>query len=203
MTYDYDAAGNLAANSAGLEGSYSYDPYGKQLSAEPTDERSAFNPWRYAGGYYDKPTGFMKFGTRYYDPNVMRWTQRDPVMGSLANPMSLNPYGYVGGNPVAFTDLSGRLYYDLHVALKYVTVGGLWNVDEGSGDVEDGHLYLGGGPGLGGGAYLGSDEVESGFCIGGNAAAFVGGGAGWCKNTSWYFELGAGFELSLSVGWIF
>ena len=43
------------------------------------------NPWRYAGGYQD-PTGLTKFGTRYYYPQLGRWTQRDPVTGTLGSP---------------------------------------------------------------------------------------------------------------------
>lgn len=54
--------------------SYSYDPYGKQLSATET----IANPWRYASGYYDTATGLTKFGARYYNPDLGRFTQRDP-----------------------------------------------------------------------------------------------------------------------------
>jgi hypothetical protein len=38
--------------------SYSYDPYGKQLTATG----AVVNPWRYASGYYDTSTGLTKFG---------------------------------------------------------------------------------------------------------------------------------------------
>lgn len=38
----------------------------------------------------------------------MRWTQTDPVIGSAGNPMSLNPYTYVGCDPINGTDPSGR-----------------------------------------------------------------------------------------------
>jgi hypothetical protein len=34
----------------------------------------------------------IKFGTRYYNPQLGRWTQQDPVAGSLGNPDSLNKY---------------------------------------------------------------------------------------------------------------
>ena len=91
-----DASGARVAN-------YQYDPYGKQTSAEPALK----NPWRFASGYTDPPTRFVKFGTRYYDPNVMRWTQTDPVKGTLKNPVTLNQYLYVGCNPINNTDATG------------------------------------------------------------------------------------------------
>lgn len=92
-----DTGGNLVA-------SYAYDPYGKQTSPEP----SLANPWRFAGGYLDTQTGLTKFGTRYYDPSVGRWTQQDPEAGSIGDPATMNLYTYVGSNPVNFTDPTGR-----------------------------------------------------------------------------------------------
>jgi RHS repeat-associated protein len=94
-----DASGQVVAR-------YDYDPYGKQTSAEP----QVLNPWRYASGYYDVEAKVLKFGTRYYDPNVMRWTQMDPERGGLSDPMSLNPYAYVGCDPVNRIDPSGRVH---------------------------------------------------------------------------------------------
>lgn len=52
-----------------------------------SDEPLVDNPWRFAGGYFDKQTGLYKFGTRYYDPGLLRWTQTDPVKGQLSSPM--------------------------------------------------------------------------------------------------------------------
>jgi RHS repeat-associated protein len=83
---------------------YEYEPYGKQIAGQTQVD----NPWRFASGFHDASTGFLKFGTRYYDPNTMRWTQPDPEMGRLDNPISLNRYQYAACNPVNFTDSSGR-----------------------------------------------------------------------------------------------
>ena len=60
------------------------------------------NPWRLAGGYLDTTTGLYKFGARYYEPGVGRWTQQDP------SGMDANPYAYVGGDPVNSVDPGGR-----------------------------------------------------------------------------------------------
>jgi RHS repeat-associated protein len=94
-----DASGNQVA-------SYSYEPYGKQPSPEP----SVANPWCFAAGYFDSPTGLTKFGTRYYDPNVMRWTQQDPKLGDLEDPVSLNRYEYAGDNPTSNIDPTGEFF---------------------------------------------------------------------------------------------
>jgi RHS repeat-associated protein len=61
-----------------------------------------------AGGYYDANTGLYKFGIRYYDPRTGRWTQRDPVGGSLQELVKANPYVYAGNNPVNDVDPSGE-----------------------------------------------------------------------------------------------
>ena len=65
------------------------------------------NPWRYAGGYYDSITHFYKFGIRYDDPSTGRWTQRDPVGGSLQETTKANPYVYGDDDPVNEVDPGG------------------------------------------------------------------------------------------------
>ncbi len=66
------------------------------------------NTWRYASGYYDVSTGLYKFGIRYYDATTGRWTQRDPVGGSLQETVKVNPYVYAGDDPVNNVDPSGK-----------------------------------------------------------------------------------------------
>jgi RHS repeat-associated protein len=79
-------------SSGTVKNSYSYDPYGLSLNKNET----VSNPWQYASGYYDANTGLDKFGTRYYDPQTGRWTQKDPVGGSVGRIGSGNPYVYAG-----------------------------------------------------------------------------------------------------------
>jgi RHS repeat-associated protein len=109
---------------------YLYEPYGQQirtwidttagtslfdgseLAALRQPEGADYNPWRYASGYYDQTTGMLKFGTRYYIPQLARWTQTDPKAGKPNDPPTLNPYAYVGGNPTNGVDPSGRVSVD-------------------------------------------------------------------------------------------
>ena len=50
----------------------------------------------------------LKFGTRYYDPGIQRWTQQDPKRGNIKDPMSLNLYLYAKADPINHTDPSSR-----------------------------------------------------------------------------------------------
>jgi RHS repeat-associated protein len=87
-------------SSAGAKtASYAYDPYGRTRTA--TGPSAAGNAFRYAGGLYDPTTGATKFGARYYDPNVGRFTQPDP------SGQEQNPYAYAGCNPASANDPTG------------------------------------------------------------------------------------------------
>jgi RHS repeat-associated protein len=105
--YLFDGLGSIVGltNSSGSEvNAYDYDPYGVILN-ETTPQP---NPFQYVGGYFESSTGLVKFGTRYYNPSLGRWTQQDPVGGSLGNPDTLNRYVYASDDSVNETDPSGR-----------------------------------------------------------------------------------------------
>jgi RHS repeat-associated protein len=76
---------------------YAYDAWGTMTVVK----EAVYNPWRYAAGFHDTTTGLTKFGARYHDPNLGRWTQRDP------SGMDQNPYAYSNNNGVTFTDPTG------------------------------------------------------------------------------------------------
>ena len=82
----------------------SYDPYG-QSTYQGTNTVS--NPWQFAGGYLDS-TGLYKFGARYYDAAIGRWTQQDPRSGSIADPSSVDRYVYADADPINRVDPTGR-----------------------------------------------------------------------------------------------
>ena len=86
-TYNYDVDGNATTAAVG---------------AAPNPET-----WiKYAGGH-DIGGGLYHYGARFYQPSTARWTQQDP----LEQPGDLrqhNRYGYVGGDPINYTDPDGR-----------------------------------------------------------------------------------------------
>jgi RHS repeat-associated protein len=81
---------------------YGYDPYGQSTYSSGT----VANPWRFASGYLDS-TGLYKFGARYDDPTLGRWTQQDSVGGSISKPATANRFIYSGDDPANYVDTSG------------------------------------------------------------------------------------------------
>ena len=87
---------------------YWYDAWGnhKVVSANGTTITSSthignVNPFRYRGYYYDAETGLYFLQTRYYDPEVGRFLNRDSVQ--YADPQTfggLDLYAYCLNNPV-------------------------------------------------------------------------------------------------------
>ena len=51
----------------------------------------------------------MHVGARYYEVETGRWVQKDPWLGTIKNPQTLNSYTYVINNPIDFIDPSGRV----------------------------------------------------------------------------------------------
>jgi len=68
------------------------------------DSNPGFQPFGYAGGLYDTRTGLVRFGARDYDGQTGRWTAKDPI-GFAGGDANL--YGYVGQDPVNWTDPTG------------------------------------------------------------------------------------------------
>ena len=88
----------VVSATATFEGGYSYTPYGETRSSTATSAISG-NIFQYAGG--EKDGALYKFGARYYDPGLGRFTQVDP------SGQEANPYLYSKGNPINFTDTNG------------------------------------------------------------------------------------------------
>ena len=46
----------------------------------------------------------MPMGARYYDPNLGRFLQRDPLLHTLARSVDLHMYAYALNNPLRYAD---------------------------------------------------------------------------------------------------
>ena len=77
-----------------------YSPFGRVVS----DTNPGFQPFGFAAGLYDADTGLVRFGARDYDPEVGRWTAKDPI-GFAGGDTNL--YGYVLGDPINGVDTLG------------------------------------------------------------------------------------------------
>ncbi len=56
-------------------------------------------PFGFAGGLFDKDTGLVHFGFRDYDPDIGRWTAKDPLLFAGSD---TDLYGYCINGPVNF-----------------------------------------------------------------------------------------------------
>ncbi len=77
-----------------------YDAFGRITY----DSNPGFQPFAFAGGLYDPQTGLTRFGARDYDPEVGRWTAKDPI-GFAGGSAGL--YEYVVNDPLNRLDPSG------------------------------------------------------------------------------------------------
>jgi RHS repeat-associated protein len=90
----------LTDPSGSLSTQYTYSAYGKA-----TKTGSSTNYFTYTGRE-DDGTGLYFYRARYYSPDLKRFVAEDPI--GFGGGQS-NLYGYVGGNPISFTDPSGKV----------------------------------------------------------------------------------------------
>jgi RHS repeat-associated protein len=77
-----------------------YDAFGQVT----LDSNPGFQPFGFVGGLYDADTKLLRFGARDYDPEIGRWTNKDPI---LFDGGQSNLYVYVENDPVNYVDPSG------------------------------------------------------------------------------------------------
>ncbi len=102
LTYDQvgslrivvDALGNVVKR-------IDYDSFGSIIN----DKNPGFAiPFGFAGGLHDRDTNLVRFGFRDYDPDVGRWTAKDPI-GFRGGDVDL--YKYASHNPINWIDPLG------------------------------------------------------------------------------------------------
>ncbi|MGI5451500.1 RHS repeat-associated core domain-containing protein [Streptomyces sp. CA-243310] len=111
--YIIDGLGNpvqFINQSTVQSGVYEYDPYGAAQTVK-SGTAATENPYRFVGGTYDRTTGYLKYGQRWYDPTTGRFTTQDPLT-FLADPAQGNRYAYAGADPINNIDPTGRALLD-------------------------------------------------------------------------------------------
>jgi RHS repeat-associated protein len=104
-----------------IEQRMDYDEFGMVLE----DTHPGFQPFGFAGGLYDQDTKLIRFGARDYDPEVGRWTSKDPI---LFNGGDTNLYGYVMNDPVNWVDPHGKnpiilVLIDIYIEIHEIITG--------------------------------------------------------------------------------
>lgn len=105
--YHYDQSGNTLAltdDDGNVTDKYAYEPFGST-----TVEGTSHNPFRFVGAYgvMDDGNGLHYMRARYYNTEARRFMSLDARYGQVTDPMALNRYQYVSGNPMVGMDPSG------------------------------------------------------------------------------------------------
>jgi RHS repeat-associated protein len=88
---------------------YGYTAFGYERYKHNSSAFSITN--RYTGQQLDEDTGLYFYNSRYYDPQLARFTQADTIVPSANTSQALNRYSYVKNNPLKFTDPSGHGWF--------------------------------------------------------------------------------------------
>ena len=101
--YHSDGRGDVTSLFAGatLLARYSYDPYGNVMGA--TGPYADLNLYRFSGKEAHVQSGLVYYGFRFYDPNIQRWPNRDP----LGEEGGINLYRYAFNDPLDWIDTDG------------------------------------------------------------------------------------------------
>ncbi|MEZ5406191.1 MAG: RHS repeat-associated core domain-containing protein [Verrucomicrobiia bacterium] len=123
--HHYDRQGNtllLTDQNGQITDQYTYSPYGQTLQHQGTTD----NPFRYNGRYgiMTDSNDLLHMRARYYCPQLHRFLNQDILLGSTSDPLSLNRFAYVNGDPVNNVDPLGLFTLMLVVdPTKYADTG--------------------------------------------------------------------------------
>jgi len=157
-----------------------YDAFGNITN----DTNPGFQPFGFAGGIYDPHTGLVRFGARDYDPQIGRWTAKDPIRFRGGD---ANLYGYVFNDPLNWIDPSGlKTDAGPYSYSGRASAGGVYAPGSSSSFAGDAGLgaAMAGGVVAGFGSFIGA----SGLVTGG--ALTAAGGVGWFIGSQIHNEFG-------------
>ncbi len=118
---------NLSNSQGNKVSSYGYDIFGSIRS----QSGSVHTPFLFTGRELDKESGLYYYRARYYEPEIGRFVQVDPVKYSVINlypyadsigisfATGFNFYAYTKNNPINFTDPLGLWYIDINISFGY------------------------------------------------------------------------------------
>jgi RHS repeat-associated protein len=103
-----------------------YDSFGNIIA--DTDETFKV-PLGFAGGLHDRDTGLARFGYRDFDPDVGRWTAKDPIFFEGGD---TDLYGYVLNDPINLIDPDGLKNWGKIITGGLMTASGLFKMAGGA-----------------------------------------------------------------------
>ena len=126
LTYDQVGSLRIVADASGnVVKLIDYDSFGNIINdSYPTFEV----PFGFAAGLHDRDTGLIRFGYRDYDPDIGRWTAKDPILFEGGD---TDLYGYCLNDPINWMDPLGLFEASdigtvaVSVATTTAKVGGL------------------------------------------------------------------------------
>jgi RHS repeat-associated protein len=104
--YHADGNGNVTALLNGAQrvvARYLYDPFGNTLSA--SGPMAETNSYRFSSKELHAGSGLIYYLYRFYDPNLQRWPNRDPIGESGG----FNLFAFSHNNPIDLYDTDGRV----------------------------------------------------------------------------------------------
>lgn len=114
---DYSGSITAASDTNGnLLWKEEYEPFGKRVHRSNTSEN---NIW-FKGYYEDEYSGLLYAGSRWYDPNIGRFTSIDPAPVDVFKPNTFNRYMFANNNPYNYSDRNGEI---VETALDVVSLG--------------------------------------------------------------------------------
>jgi RHS repeat-associated protein len=102
--YFSDGNGNITymlATNQTMLASYRYDPSGNIISQ--SGSQADVNVYRFSSKEVHVNSGMYYYGFRFYDPNLQRWINRDPIAGAGG----LNLYSMAGNDCIGSLDPFG------------------------------------------------------------------------------------------------
>ncbi len=101
-----DANGNIgqlldAADPVEILAHYEYSPFGETLVA--VGDLAKVNPFRFSTKYHEDESGLVYYGYRFYNPELGRWVNRDPIEEMGGD----NLYGFVKNDSIGGVDYLG------------------------------------------------------------------------------------------------
>ena len=124
LYYHQDQLGStrlITLSTGSIQKYINYLPFGKVLDGLILGSLIlpgfAFSKRKFTGQEEDKSSGLMFYQSRFYDPEIARFTQPDSAVGG-------NRYTYVGNNPLRFVDPTGHSWVS-------TLAGGQWKPNTG------------------------------------------------------------------------